>query len=206
MTAGLRDIAYPHAVAMRTVNQYAYLGIVENQSRGVALQQLFDRHLRALSDVLPNIGTLWEQQWLPSMLPGIERLRTFGYSSLSTSELEQTLTELRTDLIARWRIHGRILPVYLAASRFEEFYTQQFEPEDPTEPYALLHGFPTRAWQSNCDLWRLSRRVLEQPAVADVFEHASASQVQDLLQQSTVGLGFLAELQAHLREFGWRSD
>jgi pyruvate,water dikinase len=206
MTDGLRQIGYPHAVAMRAVNEYAYLSVVESEACGTDLHQLFDLHLGALSDVLPNLGTTWSEKWLPSILPGLERLRTLEYVSLSWPELVETLTELRADLVGRWRVHGLILPVYLAASRFEEFYQEEFEPEDPTEPYALLHGFPTRAWESSRDLWRLSRRALQLPAVSEVFARAPASRVEQILQESVAGREFLAQLQNHLHEFGWRSD
>jgi len=47
--------------------------------------------------------------------------------------------------------------VTISASWFADFYNDTFEPEDPTEPYLLLQGFPTRSLAAGRGLWRLSR-------------------------------------------------
>ena len=80
------------------------------------------------------------------------------------------LSKLRTDLVERWRVHGRILLVYLAASTFEDFYREWLKPFDPTEPHLLLHGFPTMALESTRGLWRLSRRAAASPFLVSTFQ------------------------------------
>src|SRR5204863_2629850 len=142
-------------------------------------------------------ASLWAQQWLPSVLPGLERLRTLPYASLADAELLEVLTELRLDLVARWRVHGRILLVYLAASNFEEFYCQWLKPLDPTEPYVLLHGFPTRALDSTRGLWQLSRRAAANPSLASTLVHSPAARLPELLAKTGEGRAFLAELREY---------
>src|SRR6266540_4114502 len=177
MTAALQEIAYPHGVAMRAVNNFGYVGFVPSSKRAEALEQQLSQHRRALARIVPQLADLWERVWLPSILPGLERLRTFDYAALTDSALLDALAELRVELAARWRVHGRILPVYLAASDFEDFYRDRLKPTDPTEPYLLLHGFPTQALDSSRGLWRLSRLAAAIPAVAQVFVSTPAARL-----------------------------
>ena len=173
MTAAFQEMAYPHGFAMRAVNNFAYLGFVPSAEHGEALEQQLAQHLRTITPIIPQLADLWERVWLPSILPGLARLRTLEYESLSDADLLDVLADVRVDLAARWHVHGRILPVYLAASDFEDFYRARLKPTDPTEPYLLLHGFPTRALDSSRGLWRLSRLVAATPALADVFQNSA---------------------------------
>ena len=206
MTAALQEIAYPHGFAMRAVNNFGYVGFVPSSKRAEALEQQLSQHRRALARIVPQLADLWERVWLPSILPGLERLRTLQYESLSDTGLLDTWADLRADLTARWRVHGRIAPVYLAASDFEDFYRDRLNPTDPTEPYLLLHGFPTRALDSSRGLWRLSRLATATPALAHVFQNSAPVHLLRILAQTEAGRAFLRELRDYLETFGWRND
>ena len=95
INGGLQQLAYPHRFEMCAVDNFAYLGFVLHAARGEALEQLLADHARRIEPDIPRIGSLWEREWLPSILPGLERLRTFDYGSLSDAELLDALTELR---------------------------------------------------------------------------------------------------------------
>src|SRR6266567_236693 len=204
MNSALEEIRYPHRFVMRAVNNFAYLGIVWSP-RGETLDRLLTEHARFAAADIPRLGSLWEQQWLPSILPGLERLRTLQYASLTDAELLGALAELRADLVERWRVHGRIFLVYLAASTFEEFYRERLNPADPTEPYRLLHGFPTRALDSTRGLWHLSRQAAASPSLTSAFQTAPAARLPELLVRSAEGRAFLVELRDYLDVFGWRN-
>lgn len=206
MAAAFQEMAYPHGFAMRAVNNFAYLGFVPSAEHGEALEQQLAQHLRTITPIIPQLADLWERVWLPSILPGLERLRTLEYASLSDVDLLDVLADMRVDLAARWHVHGRILPVYLAASDFEEFYRERLTPTDPTEPYLLLHGFPTRALDSSRGLWRLSRIVAATPALAHVFQNSAPANLSGILAQTEAGSAFLRELREYLDTFGWRND
>src|SRR6266849_940124 len=122
ITAALEEMAYPHTFIMRAVNNFAYLGFVVSPKRGAALEQQLELHRRAIAPIIPQLADLWERVWLPSILPGLERLRSVPYGSQSDVALLELVTDLRIELAERWRIHGRILLAYLAASDFEDFY------------------------------------------------------------------------------------
>lgn len=206
MNAALDEIGYPHRFAMRSVNNFAYLGIISSPAHGEALDKLLAEHTHLAASNSARLASLWQQQWLPSIQPGLERLRAAQYASLKDAELLSVLAELRADLANRWRIHGRVLLVYLAASTFEEFYREHLNPADPTEPYLLLHGFPTMALQSSRGLWRLSRRVAASPLLTSTFQNSPAARLPELLTEKAEGRAFLVELHDYLEIFGWRND
>jgi phosphohistidine swiveling domain-containing protein len=206
ITAAFEEMAYPHTFIMRAVNNFAYLGFVVSSKHGAALEQQLELHQRTVAPIIPQLADLWERVWLPSILPGLERLRTVEYGSLSDVALLELVTDLRMELAERWRIHGRILLAYLAASNFEDFYRDRLNPTDPTEPYRLLHGFPTRALDSSRGLWRLSRVAAETPVLRHIVENTPPSSLPEVLAQTAAGCAFLGELYDYLEIFGWRND
>src|SRR5437667_6822379 len=46
MNAALEEVGYPHRFAMRSVNNFAYLGIICSRARGEALDRLLVEHAR----------------------------------------------------------------------------------------------------------------------------------------------------------------
>ena len=100
------------------------------------------RYQKILGEVLPRMGDLWTQEWLPVILPGLEKGRTTDYTTLSNEELLHTLDEMLQDFRARWTLHGYINFVVISASRFADFYNETFEPEDPTRGVSVAPGFP----------------------------------------------------------------
>jgi hypothetical protein len=152
------------------------------------------------------MGELWEQTWLPAILPGLEKARTTDYTALSNEDLLHTLDEMRRDFLERWTVHGWINFVTISASWFADFYNDTFEPEDPTEPYLLLQGFPTRSLAAGRGLWKLSRMIKATPALKRMFEAQDPTQLVSHLERLEEGRHFLGEFRGYLDEFGWRSD
>ena len=170
------------------------------------MQERIARYQKQLSQVLPRMGELWEQTWLPAILPGLEKARTTDYTTLNDDELLLTLDEMRRDFLERWTIHGWINFVTISASWFADFYNDTFEPEDPTEPYLLLQGFPTRSLAAGRGLWRLSRMINAVPGVKRIFEAQDPAELLPALERLEEGRQFLEEFRGYLDEFGWRSD
>jgi rifampicin phosphotransferase len=159
-----------------------------------------------LGRVLPAIGDLWQNEWLPSILPGLERARTLNYADLTDQELAAVFDELHSDFIDRYTVHGKINFVAVSASEFADFYNAKLQPADPTEPYHTLQGFPTRSLDAGRGLWRLSRIVKADTKLRPLFESLPPQQLMARLEQSEAGRAFLAELRTYLDEFGWRAD
>jgi pyruvate,water dikinase len=198
--------ACPFGVECRAINYYGFLTLKPFDLGSEAIAERSARYQQHLADVLPRMGELWEQEWLPAILPGLDKARSIDYAALSNAELLHTLDEMIQDFRARWTIHGYVNFVVISASWFADFYNQTFTPEDPTEPYLLLQGFPTRSLDAGRGLWRLSRSVKGSPTLTRVFEEQEPAQVIAHLEASAEGRHFLEQFRAYLDEFGWRSD
>jgi rifampicin phosphotransferase len=205
-SAAMEAWACPFGAQCRAINYYGFFTVKPFDLGSETMQERSARYQEILARVLPRMGELWEQTWLPAILPGLEKARSTDYAALSNEELLHTLDDMRRDFLERWTIHGWINFVTVSASWFADFYNETFEPEDPTEPYLLLQGFPTRSLAAGRGLWRLSRVIKNTPALKRLFEARGPSQLVAHLERSEEGRQFLGEFRAYLDEFGWRSD
>jgi rifampicin phosphotransferase len=204
--AGLHEVGYPFGMGFRAVHTYVYAAFVPHEPSSSDDEEPPAWNDEASAAVVGSLRERWEREWLPSILPGLERLRTTEYAALSDGELLATFAELRRNLFERWKIHGVLLFTYQAASTFEEFYRAAFNPGDPMEPYQLLNGFQTRSYDGDCSLWRLSRKVRESPALSRIFAETPPDGRIAALARDDEGRALLARLHAHLDEYGWRMD
>jgi pyruvate,water dikinase len=205
-TAAMAEFAYPFAIPMRVVNSYGYIAFVPFALGDETFDERMAGHQERLAPVLPRIGELRETEWLPAMLPGLERARSLDYGALTDATLLATFAELRRDLVARWHTHGRIVFSYITASELDDFYQEHLAPDDPTEPFLLLHGFPTRSFDAQVGLWRLSRMVRASPALTRLVTDTPPGELPARLAITSEGRTFRAALAAYLDEFGWRRD
>jgi rifampicin phosphotransferase len=205
-SAAMEAWACPSGAQCRAINYYGFFTIKPCDLGAETMPERFARYQDVLGQVLPRMGELWEQTWLPAILPGLDKGRTTNYAALSDEELLHTLDEMRREFLERWTIHGWINFVTISASWFADFYNETFEPEDSTEPYLLLQGFPTRSLAAGRGLWRLSRMIKNTPALKRVFEEHDPAQLVSHLERSEEGRHFLAEFRSYRDEFGWRSD
>jgi phosphohistidine swiveling domain-containing protein len=205
-SAAMDTWACPFGAQCRAINHYGFFTIKPFELGPETIQERTSRYRSILNQVLPRMGELWERTWLPAILPGLERARAMDYAAMSNADLLRMLDELRHDLLERWTIHGWINFVTISASWFADFYNETFEPEDPTEPYLLLQGFPTRSLAAGRGLWKLSRTINNNSALKGTFEAWDPSALVSQLEDFEEGRRFLAEFRSYLDEFGWRSD
>jgi rifampicin phosphotransferase len=198
--------ACPFGVECRAINYYGFLALRPFELGAETMEERSARYQKILGEVLPRMGHLWTQEWLPTILPGLAKGRTTDYTTLSHEQLLNALDEMLHDFRDRWTRHGYINFVVISASRFADFYNETFEPEDPTEAYLLLQGFPTRSLDAGRGLWRLSRIIKNSPALQRLFEEQEPAQLVSQLERSNEGRNFLKEFRAYLDEFGWRSE
>ncbi|MCH8102371.1 MAG: hypothetical protein IIB28_04360 [Chloroflexi bacterium] len=55
--------------------------------RGMAIARGLGRHKGIMHELLPRMGELWDNEWLPSIMPGIDRARSTDYGALSNAKL-----------------------------------------------------------------------------------------------------------------------
>ena len=200
------EFACPAGMQYKVINRYGFGGMIPFDLGSETMEERVDRYKETLGRILPRMGELWEQEWLPPMLPAIEAARTRDYGVLTDRELLDTLQQMIGEFTERYVVHGRINFVTASASMFADFYVEVFAPEDATEPYSLLQGFPTKSVEAGRGLWRLGRTIKSSPALTKLFEEAEPSELMLELERSQEGREFLGEFRTYLDEFGWRSD
>ncbi|HJM74991.1 MAG TPA: hypothetical protein QGI71_03890 [Dehalococcoidia bacterium] len=106
----------------------------------------------------------------------------------------------------RYKVHGMLNFVTVSASMFADFYNDAFSPDNPTEAYQLLVGYPMRSVDTGRGMWALGRTIAASDELRALFESTEAADLSAALQQSTEGRAFAVSLREFLDEFGWRSD
>ncbi|MDA0262732.1 MAG: PEP-utilizing enzyme [Chloroflexi bacterium] len=205
-TGGMNEFACPAGVVYRNINTYAYIALVPQDLGEETIEQRVGRYKENLGTVLPNMGKLWEEEWLPSILPGLKSSMDRDYTALSDQELIQTLEQMQQEFIARYVVHGKINFVIASAGMFVDFYNEFMDPEDPTEAYEALQGYPTLSLDAGRAMWALGRRVNRSTALRQLFEQHQPDQLLLEMEATEEGRGFLAAFREYLDEFGWRSD
>ena len=155
---------------------------------------------------MPNMRKLWEEEWLPSILPGIKSAMERDYSALSDQDLISTLEQMQQDFIARYVVHGKINFVIASAGLFVDFYNELMDPEDATEAYETLQGYPTLSLDAGKALWELGRIVNKSPELSQLFERNQPAQLMIELEGSDIGRSFLQAFRSYLEDWGWRSE
>ena len=190
----------------RFVNDYLYVSFVPRDLGSDDPKKRLAGGQQQVAGLMPQIGALWQEEWLPSILPALEKARTTDFSQLGDDQLFETFEEMRRGVVERWAVHGKINYAFYAAGIFGDFYNEALQPENETEAYEALQGFPTIALKSSRALWDLSRLVLADGELQRLFEANEPGRILVQLQQSDAGRAFLARLNAYLDEFGWRTD
>ena len=198
--------AYPVGFTYIPINYYGYFTTPPFPLGDETIEERVERHKGIMHDVLPRMDELWDNEWLPSMMPGIDRAKSTDYGSLSDSELLETFATLKEDLAHRFVVHGKINFVLESASLFSNFYNAEFAPDDPTEPYECLQGFPTRSLDAGRGLWALRNEILANRELVDLFNSSDPGDIIGGLDNSEAGREFKASFDSYLNEFGWRTD
>jgi pyruvate,water dikinase len=195
----------PIMVTHKEVNHYFYVAFHPVPDQAVVDDRM-SRYAETLADKVPSVGKTWEETWKPGVRAKNEAAKTADYSSLSDAELITTLDEFTDHMRYQWWIHGNINFVLLSSSAFCDLYDMVMQPEESTEAYQTLQGFPTRSVDASRGMWRLSRIVKESPALAELFRGTSGTELLAALDGTDEGRAFRRELDDYLFEFGWRSD
>ena len=124
------------------INYYGFLHLRPFDLGAETMEERSARYQKILGEVLPRMGHLWTQEWLPTILPSLAKGRTADYTTLSTEELLHTLDEMLQDFRERWTLHGYINFVVIAASWFVDFYNADVRARRPTRGVSVAPGFP----------------------------------------------------------------
>jgi len=204
-TGGMDEFACPVGVTYVNVNRYAYITLGPQPLGSETIEERVERYKGHLGHVLPNMRKLWEEEWLPSILPGIKSAMERDYTALNDQELVSTLEQMQQDFVARYVIHGKINFVIASAGLFVDFYNELMDPEDATEAYET-QGYPALSLDAGTALWELGRIVNKSSELSQSFERNQPGQLMIELESSDIGRSFLQAFKGYLDDWGWRSE
>ena len=205
-TGAMDEFACPVGVTYVTVNNYAYITLRPQNLGSETIEQRVERYKGTLGEVLPNMLKLWDEEWLPSILPGIKSAMERDYAVLSDQDLVSTLEQMHVEFINRYVVHGKINFVIASAGLFVDFYNDLMDPEDATEAYETLQGHPTISLDAGKALWEVGRIIKKSAELSQLFEQHRPAQLMVELESSEVGRSFLRAFRSYLEEYGWRSE
>ena len=195
----------PIMVTAREINHYFYVAFHPIPDEAEIADRM-TRYHQKLDSMVPGVGKTWDEEWKPEVIAANVPLKTADWSGLSDADLVAKLDELTDQMRHQWWIHGHINFVLLSSSAFCDLYDAIMRPDDPTESYQTLHGFPTTSVDASRGLWALSRTVLASPALTEVFQTTAPRQLAAKLDQTDEGRAFRQQLNDFLFEYGWRHD
>jgi rifampicin phosphotransferase len=202
-TRAMAELGSRAVMRSRQFNNYPYHSILQPpQVSGDDSSS----YVANLAKFVPRIGELWQNEWLQSILPGLNEARSLDYASLDDARLIEAFRKQLDDSAYRWWIHGKLNFVLVPASEFVAFYNEQFHPESPVEAYEVLQGFETLSLQQGRGLWHLSRIVKADAGLQALFEQTETHQLLKELSSTVAAASFVSQFNTYLDEFGWRSD
>src|SRR5437764_5810831 len=81
------EFASPILVDIHCISYYSYLNAYPAPLGNETFEQRLARYRETLAHMVPLIGTKWQNEWLPSVLPQLEKCRGIEFSKLNDSEL-----------------------------------------------------------------------------------------------------------------------
>ena len=196
----------PLQARARTINTYVYSAFTP-AAPPEEMEALGRRSQERVREVLGRLETLWKDQWLPEIKSHLAWWHAFDLRAASGPALVVHLRESLARMDRLWALHFEIvLPVYSAISQFDDFYRDLFGSDGAFSSYKLLQGFDNKTLETFREMWLLSRKARNIPAVRQVLEERSAGEVMDALGQTAEGRAFQADVRRYLAEYGQRAD
>jgi rifampicin phosphotransferase len=195
----------PIMVTTKEVNHYFYVAFHPIPDADEIADRM-TRYQDNLTDKVPGVGRTWDEHWKPEVIARNVPLKSEDWSSLDDEELVAKLDELTDEMRHQWWIHGHINFVLLSSSAFCDLYDSIVKPDDPTEAYQTLHGYPTTSVDASRGLWELSRVALASSELKQLFESTSVADLPAKLAETEEGRAFQQRLDDFLFEYGWRHD
>jgi rifampicin phosphotransferase len=202
----MAELGSTFGVTSRLINYYSYLTFVPLDLGDEDREARRARYQQNVAELMPRVRELWETEWLPAMLPSLERGRNTDYATFGDDELLRTFLQMKEEVVDRWAVHGKINYSFHAAGIFADYYREVIQPDNENEGYEALQGFPSIALENSRAIWQLSRMARENLEVRRIFDSAESGELQAELLASEEARDFGRSFEAYLDEYGWRSD
>lgn len=201
ITAGLHDLGAPvEWVKFKVINGYIYSGAMPN----FALIEGAEERVKA---VVGERGFTMYDRWLDTYLPEIEagsaEVLSWDLAAASNEALGRYVERTIELLVRAFYIHFQLFPGFYTASAFADACKGMLGISD-LEAFEMIQGAENLSVTSGSKLWRLAHGA--PLAVQAVIRGAgNSTEALTALGASGEGQAFLADLDAYLSEFGWRT-
>jgi pyruvate,water dikinase len=209
LTTMMREYSIPiESTRYQVVNGYLYSTMVPMDLPDEDLAQRAKEAEGILTGIVPQVGTLWRETYLPEIRSLLDELASFDLDGAPLPELIAYWDRLFEVERRLFEIHFLILvPAMLAVSEFDEMYRSLMQTDDPHAAYRLLGGIDNKTLETGRALFELSRKAREQAEVMGVLASpVDSREVLSALQSTDSGRAFLDDLHAYLDEYGQRGD
>jgi phosphohistidine swiveling domain-containing protein len=204
-TKAHEDYDCPIMVATKEINHYLYFAFHPLPDEAEVARRMEHYHEK-LAEKVPTVGRTWDEVWKPAVIARNVALKAAPWSDLTDAEVLAKLDELTDYMRYQWWIHGHVNFVLLSSSAFADLYDKVMQPEEPTEAYRMLQGFPTTSVDAAKGLWVLSRLALTSPVLSELFDAKQGVELLAAMDETDEGREFRGRLDEFLFEFGWRHD
>lgn len=204
-TAAQTEYDCPVVTDTIVANGYFYLGFNPHHD-GEVIADRMTRYPGFIEKTVPLVGHRWNAEWFPVIKSRNEAERDRDYDAMSDEEVFARYFDMLRWMEELWYIHGHINFALIPGTELSDFYNEVMQPTDPTESYQILQGYHTKPVDAAHGLWDLSRKVKASPDLSKAFAENKPRALMPVLQGSDAGCAFLADLNAYLHEYGWRSD
>ena len=84
--AGMNEYSCPAGMRYQIINRYGFSEITMFEAPGTpAFDQRVEAYQAKLQDILPRMGDIWVNEWLPRIMPGLERARDTDFTTMRSS-------------------------------------------------------------------------------------------------------------------------
>ena len=225
--AGMEQAGLPFEVRIERINTYAYLGMVPKEAPPeVAMKALgllsraapgifkmmmskvgagmSKQQEAALNPIVERFDAYWYDEILPEIKQHIAYFESCDLRGMSLDQLRAHLAETLKRVERMGALHGVIMPMLYAMSRFEELYCELFEGATTLDALRLTQGFDNKTMEGDRALWRLSRAARTIPEVHAILSGHAPGEIILALEKSAASQQFLANLHKWLAYYGQR--
>jgi pyruvate,water dikinase len=225
--AGMVKAGLPFEIRIERINTYPYMGMIPKaappevamKAMGLlnrAAPGMFKMMMSkvgagmskqqeaALNPLVERFESYWLDELLPEMKQHIAYFESCDLRGMSLDQLRAHLAETLKRGERMGALHGVIMPMLFAMSRFEELYCELFEGATTLDALRLTQGFDNKTMEGDRALWRLSRAARSTPEVREILSTHAADEVIPALEKSVASQQFLADLHKWLAYYGQR--
>src|SRR3972149_1248198 len=112
------------------------------------------RYGKTIATIVPDTGRMWTEGGLAAPPPRVAKTRPPGQPAAGAAQRLAAFDEALERFVERYVVHGKINFNLISASRFADFYKENFKPDADTEPYEALQGFLTKSQEAGQGLGR----------------------------------------------------